>query len=210
MTVLRQTISVNYNDLDDHLFADYAGNVARGLDGNRDLPAPTPSAADGKLLIDSFVVAIGEAQTNGRAAVIRKNKLRKQVEDLLDAWSEYALDTKPNEPVIWAEANFRLTKAERARARPLNAPGKFQTQEGPRRGTVQVRQSPQRGTRAYIVEYALVGADGQPGHWFYFLSTTADCLVEDLQSGQTYLFRAAAWNGTSTPNFSEPERRIVQ
>lgn len=210
MTVLRQTISVNYKDLDDHALAGYAGNVARGLDGNRDLPAPTPSAADGKLLIDSFTTAIGEAQTNGHAAVIRKNQLRKQVEDLLDAWSDYALDTRPNNPLVWAEANFRLTKAERAKARPLAAPTKFQTLEGPRRGTVRVRQSAQRGCRVYVVEYGIVDNTGQVAHWFYCLSPTADCLVENLQSGQAYLFRAAAWNGTSAPSFSDPERRIVQ
>ncbi|RZK45898.1 MAG: fibronectin type III domain-containing protein, partial [Hymenobacter sp.] len=93
---------------------------------------------------------------------------------------------------------------------PVSAPLKFTAADGPTKGSVELRQNAQGGTKAYVYEYALAPTDGSAPQWCYCLGTTASCVVSGLSSGQQYLFRVAAWNGMGTAPYSQIETRYVQ
>jgi hypothetical protein len=124
------------------------------------------------------------------------------------AWSDYATAETPDSPLLWAAAHFNLTKGERTPHAALTAPTKFIAADGPAKGSVELRQNPQSGTKAYVHEYALAPTDGSTRSGS--TGSTATCVVSGLSNGQQYLFRVAAWNGTGTAPYSQVETRYVQ
>ena len=138
----------------------------------------------------AFGKAVGNATSGSKFDRMDRDKLRKQVETLLDAWALYAQRETPAAPLLWAKAHFRLTKAETVRRAAKDAPSKFAVGDGPAKGSVKVSQNAQGGTKAYVFEYAPVPTGPEDAQWSYCLSTTGSTLISGLTSGQQYLFRA--------------------
>lgn len=178
--------------------------------GNPDFPTLQASADKNTTLFGEFSTAVANAVRGGEAAKLLRDGLRPDVETAVRAWSKQALEAKPNNPAAWAGAHFMLTSSTRHSRPSLAAPTQVKLSDGKLRGSVCVRQNGQRSTRAYVVEYALQVAEGQPLVWHYCLCPRNVAEITGLVSGQGYWFRMGAWNGTGDTVFSAPELRVVQ
>ena len=210
MPAIPQTISFNLKQLTDNELLNYAHTLVSGLPTVGAYSAVQPTIADGNTTIRAYATAIANATKGGELARMLRDDLRPQVESILRDWSDFARATTPDAPLQWAAAHFRLTKAERTPRLPLSAPLKFVAADGPTKGSIELRQNPQAGAKAYVYEYAPVPTDASDPAWQYCLGTTATCVVSGLVSGQQYVFRAAAWNGLGEIPYSVQETRYVQ
>jgi hypothetical protein len=210
MPTLTQTISFNLSSMSDSDLLKYGLTL---LDGLPLVPAyadVAPTLAAARPVITSYGTAVANFAKGGEAARLQRDSLRPQVEAIIREWSQYATDETPEQPVLWATAHFNLTKAERTPRPVLGAPTKFMVADGPAKGSVELRQSAQAGTKAYVYEYAPVPAPGEEPRWQYCLGNTSTCVVSGLLSGQQYQFRAGAWNGMGALAYSQLETRYVQ
>jgi hypothetical protein len=134
-------------------------------------------------LVQQYATAVANFAKGGTAERILRDDLRTKVDELVRAWSDYATAETPDAPLLWAAAHFNLTKGERTPRAPLAAPTKFVAADGPTKGSVELRQNAQSGTKAYVYEYALAPPMSIP-QWQYCLGSTATCVVSGLSSGQ--------------------------
>jgi hypothetical protein len=210
MPTLTQSISYNTSSLNDSELLKYAITLLAGVPTVAEYKAIVPTVADATPLVQQYGTAVANFAKGGTAERMLRDDLRAKVDELVRAWSDYATAETPDSPLLWAAAHFNLTKGERTPRAALTAPTKFIAADGPAKGSVELRQNPQSGTKAYVYEYALAPTDGSAPQWQYCLGSTATCVVSGLSSGQQYLFRVAAWNGTGTAPYSQVETRYVQ
>ncbi|MGI4864965.1 MAG: hypothetical protein ACRYFZ_13655 [Janthinobacterium lividum] len=210
MATLTQFISYNLTGLNDNDLLKYAFTLLAGLPTVPQYATVVPTIATATPLVQQYATAVANFAKGGAAERMQRDDLRAKVEELVRTWSDYATDETPDSPLLWAAAHFNLTKADRTPRPALSAPTKFVAADGPTKGSVELRQNAQGGTKAYVYEYALVPTDGSTPQWCYCLGTTAMCVVSGLSSGLQYQFRAAAWNGVSETPYSQVETRYVQ
>ncbi len=210
MPTLIQTISYNVSSLNDSELLKYALTLLAGVPTVAEYKNIVPTLADATPLVQQYGTAVANSAKGGMAERMLRDDLRTKVDELVRAWSDYATTETPDSPLLWAAAHFNLTKAERSARTPLVAPTKFTAADGPAKGSVELRQNAQSGTKAYVYEYALAPADGSAPQWQYCLGSTATCVISGLSSGQQYMFRAAAWNGIGALPYSQVETRYVQ
>lgn len=210
MPAITQTISYNLTQLTDNELLNYAHTLVSGLPTVGAYSAVQPTVAAGSATTSAFATAVANATKGGELARMLRDNLRGQVEEIIRAWSDFALATTPDDPLQWVAAHFRLTKGDRTPRPALGPPRKFVVADGPTKGSIELRQNPQAGAKAYVYEYAPVPTDATDPAWQYCLGTTATCVVNGLTSGQQYLFRAAAWNGLGEIPYSVLETRYVQ
>jgi len=210
MSAISQTISTNLSALSHPRLVAYTTTLLSGIRGNPDFPLLQPEVDRNTELFGRYSTAVANAVKGGEAAKLLRNSLRPDVEEAVRIWSAQALEAKPKDPAAWSGAHFRLTSGTRHGRPALAAPTKTKLIDGKLKGSVCARQNAQRSTRAYVYEYALQVAEGQPLVWHYCLDAKFVTEIANLISGQRYWFRMGAWNGTGDIIFSEPELRVVQ
>ena len=210
MAVLPQTISMALASMSHPQLFQYGLTLTDGIPLVTAYDGFKPTMKEGLELINAYGMAVANASKGSEAARQLRDALNKQVIELLASWSHQALDATPHDPVSWSAAHFNLTKGDR-QLRPAPAtPSKLVLADGPAKGSVVVRQNPQRGTKAYVYEYAPLPAEGEKPQWQFCLGNTGSCVIAGLSSGQPYLFRCGAWNGTGPVAYSAEESRYVQ
>ena len=210
MSTLPQTISTSISSISHPQLVAYSTTLLNGVENNENYPTLQKGMAEHKTLFANYATAAANAAKGGEAAKLLRDSLRPEVEAIIRFWSAEASTITPNDPVAWAGAHFRLTKPVRQPRQPLPAPAKALLADGHSKGGVRATQNAQKTTRAYVYEYAVAGAEGQPLAWHYCLCPKNTAEITGLVSGQQYWFRMGAWNGTGDTAFSPAELRYVQ
>lgn len=153
-------------------------------------PTPKPTLAEMGDFIGNFFEALTACKDGDRLKIAIKNQKRVALINALHLWSAYVLSQAGGDPVIAQSSNFTLRKV-RSPKPPIGSPENFSIIAGPNPFELSGKLNPLDGAKSYSFQYA-TDAMMATETWLGVPSTTAKCIIANLESGVVYNCRVVA------------------
>lgn len=156
------------------------------MEENPNFKTPVPALTIVSNAINTYVVALRNAESGGKATVAIKNEERKNLEDLLTKLSLYVEAYANNNEVILLSSGFSLIK-ERGIVGVLPKPHNFSANPT-EKGSIALKLASIHRAGSYLFEYRLANTQNP---WQIEITTKSSLKIIGLQSGEEYEFRVA-------------------
>ena len=173
-----------YRDTDLEIKARF---IVQSMDGNESFTTPIPALSTVSNAINTYVIALRDAESGAKTAVAAKNEERAALESLLIKLSLYVEATANNNEVILLSSGFNLAK-DRTPVGTLPKPHNFSATPT-EKGAMLLKLSPIHRAINYQYEYRLANTNDP---WSLQLHTKSNLKIWGLQSGVAYEFRVTA------------------
>jgi hypothetical protein len=183
----------------------FTANHITSMAGNAYYPVPLPTVAEfGAVYTDyhTKLTAWLAAQTALRDAATALEAARVQMVDSLNARAGYVQSASNGNTNAIVSSGFEVRNAPTPTG-PLPPPININIDLNGVAGVMKIRWQPVDGARGYLVECS---EDVQPRVWQQIKNTTrASLFLENMELGQTYVFRIASQGGSTGQSPWSPE-----
>ncbi len=173
-----------YRDTDLEIKARF---IVQSMDGNENFTTPIPALSTVSNAINTYVIALRDAESGGKTAVATKNEERAALEMLLVKLSLYVEATANYNEVVLLSSGFNLAK-DPMPVGTLPKPHDFSATPT-EKGAMLLKLSPIHRAINYQYEYRLANSNDP---WNQQLHTKSKLKIWGLQSGVAYEFRVTA------------------
>ncbi len=158
---------------------------------------PVPSLTVLETALEDYRIAMAAAADRGLHAVEVKRQKRKVLETTLRQLGWYVLQVAHDDRAVLLSSGYRVRK-EKTSAGILPRPAGFMVR-CEEVGRVLMRVKTHRNTRSYNFQYRKAGNEV----WIEVNSTRSSIVIDGLESGARYQFRAAYIGANPTRTFSD-------
>lgn len=207
LTSMSQTIKRGMSKLQDAALSVHAQHILENMTGNLNYPTPTPTLPTITTALTEYEESLGEAESRDKQKVLIKNLRRKKLKDLLDKLFTYVNLTGGTDIEILTSSGFPLAK-ERRPVGEMPKPENFRVRQGDGAGQVHLSVKKVHGADSYIYQY-IVSPSPEVENWTSIADPATRIMIEGLEPGTQYKFRAAAVGAKGQGPWSDVITRFV-
>ncbi|PTN07900.1 fibronectin type III domain-containing protein [Mangrovibacterium marinum] len=174
--------------------------IIEKMTDNSAFPDPDPSLETIQTANDNYFQSLDNAKNGTPEDTAIKNKLRKELEQLLHQVGEYVQFTSKGDELLILSAGFEVAR-KRETVGALPKPKTLELKPGDNKGSIRLICSTVPNASFYVFEYREL-SNGDDPEWKKLVSTKHSMLIEGLTSGKQYAFRAAGGGSDDSRNWT--------
>ncbi len=199
-------INISYKNYSDQSLLVESGQVKFSMTKNIHFPDPVPGLDELEVDIDKYSAAL-DNMGNGVNATLVKNEKRKKLQETLKKLGLYVETVADGNAIIAGSSGFRL-KAKSSPIGVLPKPSNFKVMPGLSRGSIKLSVGKIHGAKMYQFEYK-PGTNLTDDNWKNETDSHSSIVINNLQSGQEYTFRAVGLGTNPTRVYSDEVNSFV-
>jgi len=160
------------------------------MTGNSQFATPTPSLKEVTDTNNAYIAALGKVEYGSKADTVVKNNLRAALTVLLKLLADYVQTTSNGDEAIILSSGFDVNKKSTTVGR-LDKPEGFTVKQDGNKGSVYLSCYAVTNAVFYEFQYMELPVTAT-SVWIQRSSTKSKLLLDGLNSGKQYSFRAAA------------------
>ena len=182
-------VSVDFSKLTDAELEVRVGHILTMMTANLNFPEPSPDLETIQSTLSTYSTSLKNVVNGTPKDTIKKNNLRKTLEDQLHDLGYYVQVTSGGNAELITSTGFDMHKPKEP-VGPLDKPEYLKVTPGKNSGTIQLKCSTVAHATYYVFEYREL-IDGETTNWKQFSSSKSKTLLTGLTNGKQYAFRAA-------------------
>jgi hypothetical protein len=203
-------VALYLNRQNDETFEVNIQSILKSMTNNPNFAGPLPELDDLQTAFKAYQDALVARRTTGsKLDTTHKNEMRAALEQTYRALAHVVEAKSKNDITVLVSSGFEIIKpAVRKNKGRLEKPSSLEVVGTGKPGSVKISVSKIEGANSYMYQYALAPVTDE-SQWKILTAATRSVIIDGLELGKPYLFRAGGIGSDTTIVYSDTFTRFI-